>query len=293
MRRNLVIVRAGDTSLHPRWLDRGEDRSWDLLVNYFGDDPQKYREPGITRIDSKGPKWPALKELITAHRDLIDRYEYVWLPDDDIDCRGRDIDALFAITRRERLALTQPALTVDSYWSHAITLKCPFIQARVTNFVEIMVPCFEHDFLTKCLPTFDANLSGHGVEFLWSRLSQDNGCPMAIIDSISVRHTRPVGAANYKSLEEKGITARDEVRDLISAYGINDLVARVRSVLPAGGLWLSADSFIGKLLLRGAYLTLLTVAYGLRKPYRWGLDKAFRDHLRDPTQFDVGAFYGR
>ena len=63
-RRNLVIVRAGDASLHEQWLAGDGERNWDLIVNYFGDDPARYRNEDVRRIDSKGPKWPALHDLI-------------------------------------------------------------------------------------------------------------------------------------------------------------------------------------------------------------------------------------
>ena len=65
MRRNLVIVRAGDSSLHPRWL-AGANRNWDLLVNYFGDDPLLHRRDDVIRLDSKGPKYPALRVLLAT-----------------------------------------------------------------------------------------------------------------------------------------------------------------------------------------------------------------------------------
>jgi len=35
-RRNLVIVRAGNSSLHPEWLKGDGARNWDIVVNYFG-----------------------------------------------------------------------------------------------------------------------------------------------------------------------------------------------------------------------------------------------------------------
>jgi hypothetical protein len=43
-KRNLVLLRAGDTSLHSHWMGAsGEERNWDLVLNYFGDDPDKFR----------------------------------------------------------------------------------------------------------------------------------------------------------------------------------------------------------------------------------------------------------
>src|SRR5712692_8944036 len=110
-RRNLVIVRAGDSSLHPLWLQDSADRSWDLLVSYFGADAERYRRADVIRVDSKGAKWPALRALIEAQWDHIALYDYIWLPDDDIACRGCDIDAIFRLSRHYQLQLSQPALT--------------------------------------------------------------------------------------------------------------------------------------------------------------------------------------
>ena len=53
-RRFLVVVRAGDTSLHPTWVDPGRPRSFDLVVSYYGRDPQKYRDGPFPRIDDPG-----------------------------------------------------------------------------------------------------------------------------------------------------------------------------------------------------------------------------------------------
>jgi hypothetical protein len=77
VRRNLVIVRAGDSSLHPTWLPASGQRNWDLVVSYFGDDPQKFRIPDVTRIDGKGPKWIGLHKLLTENIDLVRQYDYI------------------------------------------------------------------------------------------------------------------------------------------------------------------------------------------------------------------------
>ena len=53
-RRNLVVVRAGDSSLHPGWLAGPGERNFDLVVSYFGDDPAKFKAPDVARVDQKG-----------------------------------------------------------------------------------------------------------------------------------------------------------------------------------------------------------------------------------------------
>jgi hypothetical protein len=283
-RRNLVIVRAGNGSLHPNWLN-GADRSWDLLVSYFGDDPDKYKDQDVVRIDGKGPKWPALKALIESHREIIDRYDYIWLPDDDIACTARDINKLFEIARAKKLALCQPALTVKSYFSWGVTFRNPFTRIRYTNFVEIMVPCFERDFLWRCLDTMGDNLSGFGLDFVWPKLLAATPERIGIIDAVAVTHTRPLGGPNYTLLRERGITAHDEGKALRRKHGINDITIHIDSIVTPGGLTLKGSSPLARLLLRTGYQFAIAQAYAFRQPNRWDLDKALRPQLALPDRY--------
>ena len=59
MRNNLLIVRAGDESLHPRWRGNGEARNFDLLVSYFGATPGRYRDECDFYHAMPGARWPA------------------------------------------------------------------------------------------------------------------------------------------------------------------------------------------------------------------------------------------
>jgi hypothetical protein len=96
-KQHLVVVRAGDNSLHPHWLAGDGDRTWDLVVSYFGDDPDIFKVDDGVRIDSKGPKWPALYELFSLYPNLATDYNYIWLPDDDLMASKADINRLFDI----------------------------------------------------------------------------------------------------------------------------------------------------------------------------------------------------
>lgn len=281
-RRDLVIVRADDGSLHPRWLRDPVERSWDLVVSYFGDDPERFRDADAVRIDGKGPKWPALQALLRSRLDLLHGYEYIWLPDDDIDCRGADINRLFDEARRRRLLLAQPALTPQSYSSWDLTLQNPFTRARFTNFVEIMVPCFAREFLVRALPTFDENLSGWGLDFVWSTLTTEP-CGLAIIDSVTVTHTRPIGSANYRHLAERGLSPHDEWGSLLAAHRIVDPVLRVDAIELRGGLRLDARSALGRAVVRAGYLTAAAQAYLSRHPQRSELRRRLQAALRSPT----------
>ncbi|WP_330185735.1 DUF707 domain-containing protein [Nocardia sp. NBC_01503] len=234
-RRNLVILRAGDSSLHERWLAGPQRRTWDLVVSYFGDDPQRYRGGDITRLDRKGPKWPALHHVLTVDlAEVIDRYDYIWLPDDDLATDTGTINDLFEFAARYRLSLAQPALTEDSYFTHEITLVDRRFELRYTNFVEIMAPCFSREFLARCLPTFDRSQTGWGLDFHWPRFAPDTS-EVAIVDAVTVRHTRPVGGPNVAAVRAAGVDPTAEYLDYLRAHGIYDLSTTVHRGIGAAG----------------------------------------------------------
>lgn len=220
MRRNLVIVRAGDSSLHQRWLQGAAERNWDLIVSYFGDDPDRFRADGIGRIDAKGPKWPALALLLRDLAPLLDGYDYIWLPDDDLDADAPTVNDLFDLCAHYNLTLAQPALSEDSYVGHPITEVDRRKLLRYTNFVEIMAPCFRRDFLLRCLPDFDANLSGWGLDYIWPTMVEGRD-ELAIIDATVVRHTRPLGGPNYNAIRAAGVLPHEEFSQLLRRKGVS------------------------------------------------------------------------
>ena len=221
-RKNLVIVRAGDSSLHPDWLRGKAERNWDLVVNYFGAKPPPVPSEDITYIYGKGPKWPALHELISSNPQLTADYDYIWLPDDDLRTDKTNINRLFEICREYNLEVAQPALTWNSYFGHLTTLQCRKYKVRFTNYVEVMAPCFSAAMLQKSLPLFDSNLSGWGLDFIWTKLAQRPESGIAIVDAVSVCHTRPVGGPNYKALRDGGISPWDELRSFCRTHGIDE-----------------------------------------------------------------------
>jgi hypothetical protein len=234
--KNLVIVRAGDNSLHPEWLRGAASCDWDLVVNYYGDKPEAYRHDGVIRIDSKGPKWPALHDLLADNPQFFKDYEYIWLPDDDLRTDATKINRLFAIMAERHLQVAQPALTWNSYFGHLTTLRNAKFQLRYTNYVEVMAPCFSAATLEKALPLFKTNLSGWGLDFVWAKLVNRPETDIAIIDAVTVDHTRPVGGPNYQLLRERGISPWDELRDFCKLHGIEEEPATHSAVYRNGAV---------------------------------------------------------
>lgn len=195
-RPNLIVVRAGDKSLHPQWLHA--DRSWDLCVSYYGDYPERYKGQYDFLHCCKGSKWQGLSHFLLAHCDMIARYEYVWFPDDDLFATHETINNFFHLTKQLDLTISQPALTEYSFYGWEITLRKAQCAARLTDFVEIMAPCFKVQDFEHFKSTFAENSSGFGLEWLWKKIAADHQIMrFGIIDATPVFHTRKVGSAGH------------------------------------------------------------------------------------------------
>jgi hypothetical protein len=214
MRRNLVVVRAGDRSLHEGWL--APERSFDLVVSYYGRDPGRFRTPDVVRIEDAGSKWQGLRRLLESADVDWRRYERVWLPDDDLRAEPAAVERLFATSAESGALLAQPALAPGSFFTFAVTLQARAFRWRRVNFVEVMAPCFATPFLAEVLPTFAENASGWGLDLLWAqRLIASGRPPPVIVDEAPVTHTRPVGSAGHGGT---GLSPWDDYEAVIRKY---------------------------------------------------------------------------
>lgn len=229
MRRpNLVIARAGDTSLHPQWLTSPQ-RSWDLMVSYYGNHPERYRGQYDLLHCYLGSKWLATHDLMQRHGDLVDSYEYVWLADDDLLITSQAIDEFFACCRELQLTVAQPALTPESHFTWDITRQRPDLEARITDFVEIMAPCFRGDVFRLFSDTFTEASSGFGYEFLWYHLARQHGIDrFGIVDRTPMHHWRAVGFRSLGQLADP----REEERQLFERFGVRPWNPAVLSEIP-------------------------------------------------------------
>lgn len=268
---NLVVVRAGAKSLHADWLDAPyEARSWDLIVSYFDDAAYRAHtpQPGVQAILIKGGKWDGLFKTFaqfTQHSD----YARIWLPDDDIATTGTDISAMFAQAQAHDLAVCQPSLTPDSYFSHFLFMTCPGFSLRYTNYIEIMIPCLSAELFAQALPLFEETMSGFGLDYIWCRLPAAGRYKAAVLDQIAMHHTRPVGSQLRGAVvDKKGESAKEEGRKLRTELG------GLKKAVPLayGGISSDGTRIEGR----------LRMALGMREGYLSALDQ-----FRDPGQAKV------
>ena len=217
--RNLVIVRGGDGSLHRKWLGEGQRRDFDVFLSYYGRNPGRLAEEVDYFERRSGPKWPCIAELLRAHSGLVQQYDCVWFPDDDLATNAASIDRMFAFFHAYALCLAQPALTHDSPCTWRTLRQDRRCQLRFNRFVEIMAPMFSREALRVCAPSFDESASGWGLDWLWPELCRSAGLErIAVIDATPVRHTRPCGGELYHLHPE--LDPRADARRVLHAHGL-------------------------------------------------------------------------
>lgn len=245
----LVVVRAGNSSLHEGYLEGARTGAYDLVVSYFGDDPDRFRRPEENRVDRKGGKWDGILDLFRIRPELLDRYEYFWFPDDDIQAATTDVVALFEAMRHDRLSVGQPSLSPDSYFSWIALLNLPSFRLRYVNAIEVMMPCLGRDALKQALPLFAQSSSGWGIDFIWTRMEPDNRYKAAILDTVVMRHTRPVGGAIHTMLKAKGVSPAAEEQALLARHGLEKPTFHVYAGRLADGRRIDERSLSGRIEL--------------------------------------------
>jgi hypothetical protein len=222
LRPYLALFRAGKNSLHPHAVARLAEQNFDYALSWFGDEHPAAlgMADGAAFVHlQKGAKWPGLEQTLIAHWDTIQKYSYVWLPDDDLLCVPEDVSRFFSICNDLQLDLAQPALTRDSYATHLITLQHTEFQLRFTNFVEIMAPLLSAEMLSRVFHTLAGQISGYGLDTLWPRFTKIG--KMAIVDDTPVKHTRPVGGPNYAFSKEAGLAPAHEALIISASCGVD------------------------------------------------------------------------
>lgn len=216
-RPNLVVVRAGPTSLHPQWLEGMDSRAraWDLCVSWYGDEtPDHSLSPEYLTHAPREKKFKPIYDLFYEGSPLWN-YDRIWLPDDDLLASGADINRMFHLSRKYGLDLSQPSLrnSSDCHINHPITAQRTGSEVRLEPFVEIMCPLFSARALKICIGSIKEAVSGYGLDHLWPSFLGKPKTRMGIIDGISVVHTRPIGA----TYDVRGAIA--EQAGLWKAYG--------------------------------------------------------------------------
>jgi hypothetical protein len=201
MSQYLALLCAGDTSLHIANNWHSNARNFDLCIGYYGNNSDKekqYRESADYFIPLKGPKWRNIITMLSSDSALDwEKYDYIWLPDDDIRLSVEDANTMFELASTHNIPLCQPALFPDNV-SHLTLVHDPnfALPLRPVTFIEIQMPCFSMDaFKSIALPLLQDNhwsISGWGFDVYWSSKID----PKYVLNNVKALHTKPVNTCS-------------------------------------------------------------------------------------------------
>ncbi|GBG26455.1 Hypothetical Protein FCC1311_026762 [Hondaea fermentalgiana] len=213
--KGLVIVVAGDKSLHRPWENNPH---FDLCVVYFGNDYdifRKYKAGAKYAFQKKDMKWQLIRHALlnVPWRE----YEYVWFPDDDITMDPGNVAKMFRLAHAYALTLGQPAIYDYGvhYMDHVVRGSWAM---HYINFIEIMAPFLRVDALEYLFPLWNVDhvYSGYGLDTIWPQLLRMAN--IGVIDATPFNHTggRTVGGRNdtfYSRLKiDAGVEEQTTVR---------------------------------------------------------------------------------
>jgi|LakMenEpi03Aug12_release.lakeMendotaPanAssembly.Ray.scaffolds.fasta_scaffold190338_2 hypothetical protein len=228
--KNLLFTSVGDnTNFYNYWLN--DNRNYDILCVYYGNDENNYNK--YTKLvdkiwKRKGSKFQNFHYIYINYRDLIDKYDRLFIVDDDIIMSTNDINNLFDISKKYDLWICQPSFTNDSKISHEITKYIPNNLLRYTNFVEVNTPVFSKYAITKFMEYYDPILIGWGIDYLyiWA-LGKNIKDKYAIIDIIKCTNPQDENKQN-KNREHTNISNHDKEIEywykIKEKYNISDFV---------------------------------------------------------------------
>jgi hypothetical protein len=248
--RYLVISRIGVNSLHRQWLPN--DANFDVLLSCYDPTVEQERRDGVMFEYRPGAKVAGYGQVIRDYESLIRQYRYVALFDDDLATDAASLLRLFRVADEQALKIAQPALDHQSYFTHACLLRHKGFVLRHVNFIEMMCPLFRSDVLLDLAPLFELGFES-GIDLVWSALAHGSPEDFAVIDSVPVRHTRPVGAAKSVNGFVGGRVYESDIRAALAHFGLPWV-----PVLTFGGLRPSGSYSRNRLVLVLEALRLVT-----------------------------------
>ena len=190
-RRHAIFVSAGDRETFASYALSHLSDAFDILIFQYGISPEKrahFLKNSIFFATGSGTKFNALKEIFSRHREMLLRYETIWVCDDDLIPETGDLRLLPAACIILGIPVLSPAHSIRGKISYQIML--PMLGRhflRFTSFVEMTCPLFSASALARFLEAYDGSLSGFYEDWWFLNvLNADVSAVAAIVDNVTV-----------------------------------------------------------------------------------------------------------
>ena len=165
-----------------------------ILFNYSGNGAQPKLPEGkniadciSVRTEFKG----VLLLEVCKYVKALD-YNYIGLLDDDQAIAVSGLNRLLEIADQQGLDVFQPAVSADSYYSHAMFVQKHGHPPEPVYWVEIMSPFLRKEVFESGESFYKSNISSYGVDrYLFPYLQKKmNRCHTALIHEVSIKHLK-------------------------------------------------------------------------------------------------------
>lgn len=218
--RNLVFTRVGKTSLHRHWLGEAKNtRNWMLQLSTYDDTIVDLEDGDLALHFDKGTKWDSICRYMRANPQVLDEFDYIMFPDDDLMFEPNGISMAFDLVNTYTLDIAQPSLLPSSHISYPVTAHVPGYRLRYSNYVEPMCPIIRTAYLRSLLPSMERWPTGWGQDDIWTLLMPHPAYRAAFLDAAPILHTRPLHTgAVYKTFEKLGMDPQRDLEEIRSSY---------------------------------------------------------------------------
>lgn len=215
--KHLIIVRLGKKSIHKAWLYRIR-KLVDVAFVYYDESNFSEDSPNYEAF-FEGTKLTGVKKFIDANPDILEKYDYFWLFEDDLLISYETVAGIISFISKYKPVLSAPSLTADSFYTHPVMFQNTALMLRGADFVECMSPIMSREFLRNTLNEFE-EFPVWGIEFYWQHLLWEMRELAFIYDKYPITHTRPVGqGVLYKNANGTNINYYEDNSRAFETYG--------------------------------------------------------------------------
>ncbi|MES0883014.1 hypothetical protein [Roseibium sp. SCP14] len=238
-----ILIRTDKKSDTSNWAeDDSLRRISDYRYSLYGDISNVRDIPSLHYFS--GGKWTGIYDFFYDNPNYINKYEYFWFPDDDIETTPAVAGQFLDTVVEKNFKLAQPALKPDSYYADRMTIVNPSFSFRNTNFVELMMPIMHRDIVRRLLPLFKDRHAALGLDFFWHQLTDDPANEVAIVDATPMGHYRPRKQHLKSNMSKMQI---DIMKERDATFRLFEIKRQMPAIL-------AGETVDGRYLKRGAKL---------------------------------------
>jgi len=169
---------------------------YDTWYNYYNGKPETVKNGiGSSKYYStiNKHKWPTIIDIISLYRHIIEKYEYVYLIDNDVKFARSDLDYFIKEVTPKKVQIVQMALARMNGTHPHLLYRGRKGLIRV-KFCEVMAPLIRVDVLLEMYDKgyLSESESGWGIDYIWGKF-YDNW----LVQDCVMYHTKKVSSTQW------------------------------------------------------------------------------------------------